>query len=322
MSTGNTTSKSGSSSSSKKGEAPVSKLTRLLSTTRVSETAATGRPFVFDSKLGYVKNPMRPESAVLAAAVFAYEGVSPEVVTDADVETARAAYNEAQAAGGESEGELKSLKMAIHQNLIHLNHVTGLGASVLLDLTGCQQVRELSESNIQNFFQSLRLDGAPANVLPFVRYWSAMIPSIATSEGFASRLEESKFVQYHTGASTTPGLCRLVADSVPFKGFFSSEELTLINKAYTERTSLKSARAIPTAALVKTWVWLDLTGRLPDRWYMGQRAVDGFPVVHYKLLTELLKGALGVLSAEKGYTDGDSMDVIAGKVAELIAGSG
>jgi hypothetical protein len=146
----------------------------------------------------------------------------------------------------------------------------------LFELVACWQVRELTASNIQNYFKgkiSLAVPGQ--SVRQIVNYASGKFPNVMQNDHLRVRLSNIKFISYHTNFSATPALCdRMVTALGPYsKVLLGDANLKLIGDALQNKHDPSLTYLIPTEVVAMTYAFLQSLRILPENWYMGQKAV-------------------------------------------------
>lgn len=286
--------------------------------------AAVGKPYVKDNSKGWVGAGKSAHEALLAAMLFIFE----EFDFQGPVENELAAAMEALATAQQVEGQpdvpviQARVDLLKYKTMIQDNLDSGAGRTALLDLIGCQQVKQLSTGNMEGYFKSFDLVAAPSKAVSFVAYWAAISPPLYNREAFQVRIASCLFVKYHTNATTTPELCHMALGCAPYSGFFTQAEELAIEAAHKDMTSIQLSRAIPDTAVLKADLWLELMDRAPPKWYMKDKAVNRFPALHYSLMKGALKRAREIIKEEMGVDDDADMDAVKRNIDKLIAGSG
>jgi hypothetical protein len=305
----------------------AARLSAMIRQVGVKNTnASISCPYTYAEFDGFRGRGNSDQECFLAAILIVFEGGPTPTTTSEEVAAAKDALGVAQqaaaAAGlagdGEDEGGVGGNNIVVLQreyqtlkcrNTIRLNIESGAAMEALLDLVACEQIRPLSEKNIENFFKMKSLPDAPARAGSFVRFWASQAPRITQEESFMLRAEVSEFVRYHTGASTTADLMSIAIETPPFPGYFTAVEIAAVERAKQNRHELTIARRIPQFAIVKARIWLVLLERHPDIWHMGKKAEEKFPAMHYKLMQEHLKEMFKCTKRIHAPADGATADL-------------
>jgi hypothetical protein len=186
-----------------------------------------------------------------------------------------------------SEAEKENSKKIILQYQMHRD--SAVYANWYLILVACTQVRELSPSNLEQFGKMTKYGAMSQTMIRFLNYFAASQDDLTQNEALADRFISNKYFEYHTSASSTPRLCMDAMDDADGLDVFTEEEQSLVRSAVNTPSSMDNARTIPRMTLIKARAILDANGTLPDTWYMGQRAVDGFSGSRYSAMVKGLK---------------------------------
>jgi hypothetical protein len=281
-------------------------------------------PYTFVPDDGFRGRGNSDQECFLAAMTIVFEGgqapnVTPDQVADAKEALTTAQQNAVQGGlagvGGDDEdtGNIAELQRTYQrlraQHTISIGIISGAAAQSLIDLIACEQVRTLTDKNMENFFKMKTLPDAPAKANSFVRYWASQASRVTDMEGYMVRAEVSEFVRYHTGASTTADLMTIAIQTPPFPGYFTEREMLFVERAKRNRQTLQFAREIPQFAIVKARLWLVGLDRHPDTWYMGKKAEEKFPATHYKLMGDHLKQMYNCIKRTHAPQDGADTDL-------------
>ena len=172
----------------------------------------------------------------------------------------------------------------------------------MVDLTYCNHVSPLGDENYHGYFSSMRSDTIPWKVNELMDYLSRKLPGIQACADAEQLIERSTFVQYHTAASSTPGLIERALDSSPFGNVMFEGEIAAYTRARRDLTNLSLERDIPPRVLVITSVILESCNQLPSNWYMGKKAVDAFSAAKNSALRKIVARGLTIANdAQGGY---------------------
>lgn len=225
---------------------------------------------------------IKPNVPIIGMA-YVHEGDVPEEVDPGVLEDARVAAEDEAA----TEKEVQAYTQMMVQDQVHANFEQF--SNWYLILVACTQVRELTDSNLQNFSRMCGSAPIPARVKPFLTYWASQQENLAESEEVRERFEDNKFFEYHTTGSSTPALCIQAIDESGDLGLFNDLEIEKIHSADDERFDLEAARLIPSITLVKVSAVLEAAGTLPEVWYMGAKAREKFSGKKYSALVKFIK---------------------------------
>jgi hypothetical protein len=236
----------------------------------------------------------------LIGMLYIFEGVDPPAVGSAELLAAKTAA-EAPAATADvikayDDLKISSILAATHEQM----------SNWFLVLVACQQVRDLSQSNIDNFARMCKTATMPSKALQFVSYWAANTPSLAANASVREKFETNKFFEYHTTGSSTPALCLQAMEEVPSLEMFSKVEADVIQDALNNAHSLEAARLIPDITLVKVRAILEAAGTLPEVWYMGDKAVAKYSGKKYSAIVKIVKQIFKLQTDLDGI---DTMDI-------------
>jgi len=158
-------------------------------------------------------------------------------------------------------------------------------------LVMCCQTKPLNEENYKKYFAGKGKEAVPKSIVKLMSYYASVEDDYSEFPDFAAQRDEETFVQYHTHATSIPSVMRLAVLSTPFDGYFTPAEITALEFAEANPTDQEAARQIGEFALVKASAVLTASGRLPNNWYAGKRAVDHYSAGKYNALVAIIKKA-------------------------------
>jgi hypothetical protein len=297
-------------------------------------TSARLCPYRIDKKLGYVGNMMSTTSAWVASMIIVHssEDVEFDLVYQDDLDKLEREYDllkEPAPANATAADDLartkkireleKDIKVTSHRLLIATNLRTRLAFTSYVDLTGCHQVRVLTTSNVTQYAKMVGLDDMDDKLRDYIDYWAKTNPEMCKSRIFAERAGVNEWTSYHSGASGSANLIIRASETAPIPGFFTNEEICYTNESIKDPTSMEKARAIPKVTLVKAHAILDVLGGLPEKsWYMGQKAMQAYPIKMYKTLTAAIRILITKQSDIAAGNDKDSIETIMANVQTLV----
>lgn len=227
--------------------------------------------------------PYTLQNAALLAMIYIYEGIEKPTVTDAQLDAARVAA-EADGATEDDTDAHTFLKVVkdIEDKWVRYS-------DWFLLLVACTQVRKLDTGNLTQFCNMCDARQMPAKVLSLLRYFAANMPRLVESDQLRTAFSGYPYFEYHTSASSTPGLVDKALGEVRGLGLFSAEEERVVDQALVHVHDLELTREIDPNTLVKARAILEANGTLPEIWYMGQRAVGNFSGKKYTAMVKLFK---------------------------------
>jgi len=144
-----------------------------------------------------------------------------------------------------------------------------------MELIGCHQVRELTSNNVMNYFKSKGIPSVqPGKILEIVSYFSPLYPQLVVEDNFRLISSDSKFLSYHTRATSTPVLLKKMVDSLGryAERFLSAEDLQTIHIAFNNLHDGSLVENISEKAIALADVYLEVYDCRPDVWYQGTKA--------------------------------------------------
>jgi hypothetical protein len=187
-----------------------------------------------------------------------------------------------------------------------------------LVLVAAQQVRDLTDSNIENFRKMKNGRMLPSSVKKYLSYWASEQDSLVENRVVRERFKGNMFFEYHTTGCSTPDLCLKAMKDFPEKGFFTPADRVDVKHALKNRHKIDLARDIPQSLLVKVRLVLEATGCLPDTWYMGERAKNNCSGKKYSAGLKMIKAILDK-RADIVDLENKSEEVIATSLKKLFA---
>jgi hypothetical protein len=250
-------------------------------------------------------------NAPLIAMAWVHEGGTPPAVEVDDLPMLReAAEAENSDAAAIEDWDAAQCDYAVQSNFVQYTNW-------YLILVACYQVRELKDSNIQNFCRMCTARSLPSKTGSFLAYWASRQARLVESDDVRNRFEANKFFEYHTTGSSTPKLCAEAMSEVLGLGIFTDSESRDVEEAMDSEYELELARKIDTDTLVKVSAVHEAAGTLPDTWYMGTKAVARFSGKKYSAMVKYLKAIFKLQTKTDGLDDMD-LDTLVTNLKTLL----
>jgi len=267
------------------------------------------KPYEWDDGSGDIELIMA--NAPIIAMAWVHEGTDPPQADPRALSNAKTA--------AEADDASEDILEAYEQERVKYDVATKMAeySNWYIILVACTQVRELSDSNLQNFSQMCGAKPLPARVKSFLLYWASTQDLLIDSEAARVRFISNKFFEYHTTGSSTPTLCEEAISEATGLGMFDDAEILVVQIAREAIHDLDAARTIPSRTLVKVRAVHDAAGTLPDIWYMGQKAVDRFSGKKYSAMVKMLK-AIFVKQTNTEDLDERDLDTLTADLTSLI----
>jgi hypothetical protein len=253
---------------------------------------------------------IKPNVPIIAMTLV-HEGAQPKPVDQARL----AELKEATQKENPSEDEITTHQEMQVRDSVYRNFSSYV--NWYLVLVACTQVRELSDSNLQNYTRMCGAPPLPVKVKSFLTYWAASQAPLAENESVRKRFVENKFYEYHTTGSSTPALCKQAIEEAGNLDIFGHSEVAFVQDAYASSHDISMARFIPDITLIKTRAVLEAAGTLPDIWYMGDKAISKFSGKKYSALVKLVRAVFKKQTMLDGI-DEDDLSVLASKLTSLV----
>jgi len=181
----------------------------------------------------------------------------------------------------------------------------------LVDLSACHQVKALSESNVENYFKMLNQPVPASRVLKVVDHLSRACPRLITAIPDESR--DSKFITYHTTVASGLGLVRRYLNSLPpvVLALWTQAEIKTVTDYLQNPSDIKLASRIPPNLVVHSYIFHDLSGTLPSKWFMGIKEVNVTSVPKINRIRAFYKKMMSLSSAVTDIEGATTMDELA-----------
>nr|QIP68014.1 MAG: nucleocapsid [Bremia lactucae associated yuevirus-like virus 1] len=153
------------------------------------------------------------------------------------------------------------------------------------ELLAAHQTGKLNERNFESFF-------AMKGMNPL--RWSPVKKLLDLAAQHSEKIYERNrqnaaftmvpWHEYRQSASSTPSLVdKMINDlGIHARTFLSQADIDLVRAARAAPWDLNAAKAIPTRVVALTHAFLKSQKSLPDGWYQGDKAKDGFSASSYK----------------------------------------
>lgn len=197
------------------------------------------------------------------------------------------AANAVMTAGNGTDAEVSAAAETVIMFYISRDYATYVNWYIVL--VACTQVRELTDSNIDNFSRMCAGKAIPTAIRKFLHYWANSQDRLLDDIAVRAKFITNKFFEYHTISCSTPDLCIRAYNESSFLNIFSDDEVTVINDALRNVSDLFAARSIPNITVVKARAVLDASNMLPDTWYMGTQALSRFSGRKYNGMVTILR---------------------------------
>jgi hypothetical protein len=240
-----------------------------------------GKPYAWED--GKHDIPLTESNAALIGMAIVHEGGTAPKVSAAELKVLEEADKKDNATDEEHAAyEGARVKHLISESMEQY-------ANWYIILVACQQVRDLSQSNLDNFTRMCKAKTLPSRAVMFISYWASTRDILASNVAIRERFVTNKFFEYHTTGSSSPALCSQAISEAGSLEVFSADEKKVVEDAAKTPYDLESARKIPDITLVKARAIHEAAGTLPDVWYMGQKAADRYSGKKYSAIVKLLK---------------------------------
>jgi hypothetical protein len=250
-------------------------------------------------------------NAPLIAMAWVHEGGTPPIISDDDYEAAQTG------ASGDSPTDAQNAAWEAARSKATVIANYKQYANWYLILVACQQVRDLTDANIQNFCKMCSSRPLPSKTSSFLSFWGSQQSALVEETTLRERFEKNKFFEYHTTGSSTPKLCFEALNETSGLDLFTSDEEDEIEEALENEHDLEAAREIDAITLVKVRAIHEASGTLPDTWYMGSKAVARFSGKKYSALVKYLQAIFKRQTNTDGIDDMD-LDTLAKNLKLLL----
>lgn len=169
-------------------------------------------------------------------------------------------------------------------------------AKHLILLVACQQVRELSISNLTKFNQMIGVMAPPPKLPTIIKYIASSMEDFFEVGGLdlGKMFEDNLFYQYHTSAASTASLVKRAMDDSASLCLFTEREIVTVEEALETPWNMVHQRLISDICIVKSMAVLECTGGLPETWYMGEKAKGRVSARRYKVIKAIIKRILDI----------------------------
>lgn len=144
----------------------------------------------------------------------------------------------------------------------------------LVELTSAEQVKPMRERNYESYFKMAKAELPVGRIMQYIQYIATLVEKLIKYNAVQQDAKEVKWVQYHTSAASTQQLVRRFLNEAG--ELFTVDPATdkIVKAAEDHPWDMELINAIPVNVVQLTYVWLDVCGTLPDKWYQGIKAMQ------------------------------------------------
>jgi hypothetical protein len=191
----------------------------------------------------------------------------------------------------------------------------------ICELVMCYQVKPLTRDNVKNYFMSCGLNIGSTNfILKFLKVASAKTERLVADDGLRASAANNKFVKNHISIASSGALIIRAASEMGnlASKVFSTEMLTKAQFASDNYWDFKAAEDVPSTAMAIAYIYLQCAGSLPDNWYQGTRAFEGFPAGLKRGYKKLFNTHIKLISDAGNYEDVGSADALIDAIPKFL----
>lgn len=194
----------------------------------------------------------------------------------------------------------------------------------LVDLVACNQVKKLNASNVKNYMaaQGNRNVGGSSIAL-LVDVASTFYPQIMASDTLRAMVEDTSFTRYHTTAVSTPGLMMRVIENLgrDAANVFPLDVIETVKVCIDEHWDTALTGEIPQVYIAITRAFLEATGRLPENWWQGMRALNVVSPTSYNAMKSFFLRYAALTSRVESMTEAGNIDALFAAAGDLFRGA-
>jgi len=145
---------------------------------------------------------------------------------------------------------------------------------IILELVGAHQVGSLRDRNVESYFKMAQADISVEKIMKTIHFLSLLLPKIVENPLFQAKIKDTVWLTYHTAAASSQQLVNKFIEETKGLLTITPETKTLVAAALAEPWKIDVINKIPKRAIALTYVYLDATGQLPDKWFQGIKAFN------------------------------------------------